>query len=74
MKKFLLHQHVRVKLRHFVLDGKTGRVTRCLIHSDGAFVAMDEPLPSDLRRFPKGDPPGCEDHILLYPAECEAVK
>ncbi len=74
MKRFTLNQRVRVKMLHFELDGKTGRVVRIRIADDGAWVAMDEPLPSELRKFPEGDGAGREDHIMLYPLECESVK
>lgn len=74
MKQFTLNQRVRVDRPTFGLEGKTGRVVRCRICDDGAWIAMDEPVPDSLRRFPVGDPGGREDHVVLYPSECEVVK
>ena len=79
MRRFTLHQRVRVKLEHFDLDGKTGRVVRIVksavgaLVADGAWVAMDDPLPVDMRKFPEGDPHGREDHLVLYPTECVEI-
>lgn len=73
MRRFRLHQRVRVKLRHFDLDGKTGQVVCVRKADDSAWVDMDDPLPGELLSFSEGDPHGRENHIVLYPAECVAI-
>ncbi len=51
------------------LRGWTGTVVRLRRQDDGAFINMDQSLPTELMRFPEGDT-RCR-HILLYPDVCE---
>jgi hypothetical protein len=80
MKTFRLRQRIRVldsvssTEAPDLLVGRTGRVVRCRHCDNGAWVAMDEPLPDSLRLFPVGDDGGREDHCVLYPEDCEEVK
>jgi hypothetical protein len=57
---------------HHLLNGKAGTVVRKRISDDGAWVEMDEPLPDSLRLFLPPDKR--QDHVLLYPEECESAE
>jgi hypothetical protein len=70
LQKFADGQRVRVLPPH-KLANRTGTVVRLRRAEYGAWVAMDEQLPTELRVFPPGDKR--ERHASLYPDECEAV-
>jgi hypothetical protein len=69
MKRFSNNQVVTVTDVEHELTGKSGIVCRLRMADDGAWVAMNDPLPDHLASFPKGD--SRRDHIILYPDECE---
>ncbi len=82
LRHFTLYQ--RVKVRDDVVDmdptfcfkalaGKEGEVVRLRKRDNGAWVAMDEPLPDALRVFAADDPHGRGNHVCLYPEYCERV-
>jgi hypothetical protein len=71
MIRFRDGQRVVVKDRNSALYGKMGRVVRCRMSDDGAWVCMNADLPKPLRSFSKGDPRF--RHVLLYPDECKAA-
>src|SRR5258708_2404795 len=67
--RFKNGQTVTIRNHDHPLIRKTGVVVRLLWRDDSAWVRMNEPLPDNLARFPKGD--SRRDHILLFPEDCE---
>jgi hypothetical protein len=67
--RFANNQIVTVTNPDHPLVGKTGIVWRLRMADDGAWVAMNDPLPDHLAAFPKGD--ARRDHIILYPEETD---
>ena len=86
MQNFKLGQQVRVlaevqcvapppsSAAQDALAGKTGTVVRLRRADDAAWVRMDCDLPRGLRTFPVGDEGGRDNHIILWPRECCAVR
>ena len=73
MKRFDNGQKVRVVDAEHPLAGRVGRVCRLRMGDNGAWVAMADDVPDDLRSFPANDPGGRGNNVLLYPEECEAA-
>lgn len=86
MKQFELGQKVRVlaevdclapppsSREQNLLAGKTGTVVRLRRADEAAWVCMDCDLPATLRSFHAGDEHGRENHLMLWPQECKAVR
>lgn len=64
-------RRIRITAKGHPLEGKTGTIERLRLSDDGAWVAMDKPLPEELASFPMGD--GRRNHFLLYPDDCEVA-
>jgi hypothetical protein len=71
VKRFSLHQRIRVVSGDHVLAGWSGVVCRMRRCDDWAWVEMERDLPIDLQSFPADD--DRHRHVQLDPAECEAV-
>lgn len=74
MKRFQLHQRVRITEADHELLGRAGQVVRMRHCDDAAWVAMDEPLPEGWRAFPADDPAGRGCHLLIDPEFCSEEK
>ncbi len=76
MTRFSLGQHVRVinplNDEREPLKGMHGVVTRVRISDGNAWVNIPT-LPEEFRAFPKDDPSGRGNHVVLDPQECELV-
>jgi hypothetical protein len=72
MKLLCPNERVRVKTIGGLI-GETGTVVRLRKSDHGAWVKMDKPLPLDLASY-RDDRDPRRDHVLLYPADCEAVR
>jgi hypothetical protein len=70
MKKFSNNQSVTVSNPDHPLVGKSGIVVRLLIRDNSAWIAMNDPLPDDLRSFPLDDAYGRGNHIVIFPEDC----
>ncbi len=73
MNPFVLQQRVRVCDPDHCLANKLGTVVRHQYHNRGAWVAMDEDPPAEVREFPLDDPSGRGRWVILYPFECRPV-
>ena len=70
MKSFLRGQSVTVLFGP--LAGRTGKVCRCRMGDNGAWVNIaGDPLPDKLRSFPANDENGRGNHVVLYPEDCK---
>jgi hypothetical protein len=73
MNRLKTGQSVRVIDQNHPCFGKIGRVWRESLREMSAWIQMNEPIPENLRRFPKGDKGGRDCNIMLLPGQCELV-
>ena len=74
MKRFLLHQRVRINDRSHPLYKRMGTVVE-LRHSDVAgYVEMDGDLPVQAQKFPVGVVKSKPRQVLLWPSQCGPVR
>ena len=73
MKRFENEIRVVVTDKSHALHGMGGTVKRLRMGDNGAWVAMDGPVPDELRYFPSDDIHARGNHVLLYPEECDPL-
>lgn len=73
MHKFENNQRVQITESQHGLKGYAGTVKRLRIADHGAWVRMDDDLPTEYRSFPADDEEGRGRDLILYPEQCTAL-